>query len=372
VRYFFSTGEPSGELVAVALAREIRAFDPDATFEGIGAERMRAAGFSIYRDNHGWASIGPIAALPRIPKLLRAMWRTAEHLAKTEPDLVVLIDFGAFNVRLAAELRKRHRYERPIVDCFPPSAWLDNERSARAIASLAVPLTAFRRQYEFYKRLGLPVAYFGHPLASSYALRAAQPAPPPDGGRIALLPGSRKGEIARHLPRLLAAYALLRARRPDLHASVGAADDATERQIRAALRRAGASEIAVARGVVETTKDADAAWIASGTAVLEAALSGVPTVALYAISPVLVPYAKHLKRTRWITLPNLILDEEVVPELLQDDATPERLADAMDAVLRDPGVQYASFERLRRELDSDDAMVGWAKFAVSLATAGRP
>jgi len=371
VRYFFSTGEPSGELVAVALAREIRAFDPDASFEGIGSARMRAAGFTLWRDNEGWASIGPIAAVPRIPKLLHAMHRTAAHVAKTAPDLVVLIDFGAFNLRLAKTLRGRYSYEGPILDALPPSAWTDSEKAARAVAALAVPLTAFRRQYEFYKRLGLPVAYFGHPLAPGYAPRARRSAPPLDGGTVALLPGSRKGEITRLLPRLLDAYRLLRATRPQLRAVVAAADDASERTIRAVLRRAGLSELPIARGLQAATADADAAWIASGTAVLEAVLSGVPAIALYALAPVLLPLATRLMRSPWITLPNLVLDDAVIPELLQDAATPEMLAYTMDATLRDPSYQYDAFERLRAELGPDDALISWAKFAVSLALVGK-
>jgi len=371
VRYFFSTGEPSGELVAVALAREIRALDPEATFEGIGSARMREAGFAIWRDNQGWASIGPIAAIPRIPKLAHAMFRTAAHVAKTAPDLVVLIDFGAFNLRLAKALRGRHRYEGPILDCLPPSAWTDREKAARTVASLAVPLTAFRRQYEFYERLGLPVAYFGHPLAPGYVPRARRPAPPLDGGTIALLPGSRRGEITRLLPRLLDAYRLLRETRPRLRAVVAAADDASERTIRAVARRAGSADLPVVRGLQAATADADAAWIASGTAVLEAVLSGVPAIALYALAPALLPLAKRLMRSPWITLPNLVLDDAVIPELLQDAATPEMLAYTMDATLRDPSYQYDAFERLRKALGPDDALVSWAKFAVSLAVAGK-
>jgi lipid-A-disaccharide synthase len=370
VRYFFSTGEPSGELLAVALAGEIRALDPEATFEGIGSTRMREAGFALWRDNQGWASIGPIAAIPRIPKLLHAMYRTAAQLAKRPPDLVVLVDFGAFNLRLAKTLRAR-RYAGPILDALPPSAWTDNEKAARAVAAVAVPLTAFRRQQAFYRRLGLPVAYFGHPLAPGYAARARRPAPPPDGGTVALLPGSRTGEITRLLPRLLEAYRLLRATRPALRAVVAAADDASERTIRALARRAGMRELPVVRGSAAATADADAAWIASGTAVLEAVLSGVPTIALYALAPVLLPLAKRLMRSPWITLPNLVLDDAVIPELLQDAATPAMLAYVMDQTLRDPSYQYDAFERLRAELGPDDALRSWAAFAVSLALAGK-
>src|SRR5580700_6852171 len=128
MRYFFSTGEASGEASALLLARAIRAVDSEAQFAGIGAERMREAGFTIWRDHTGWASMGPIAAIPRIPKLLATMWRTALHVVQSKPDLVVLVDFGAFNLRLASTLRRRLNYGAPILDVFPPGTWLDSEK----------------------------------------------------------------------------------------------------------------------------------------------------------------------------------------------------------------------------------------------------
>jgi lipid-A-disaccharide synthase len=146
------------------LAQAIAAIDPNAEFEGIGAERMRAAGFRIWRDHTGWASMGPLAALPRIPKLLATMWRTAFHLTKTKPDLVVLVDFGVFNLRLAMTLRRLH-YSGPVLDVFPPGTWLDNAKKAREVSAVAVPMTAFAHQERFYQSLGCPVVYFGHPLA---------------------------------------------------------------------------------------------------------------------------------------------------------------------------------------------------------------
>lgn len=370
MRYFFSTGEPSGELVAVAMAREIQAIDPEATFEGVGSQRMRDAGFAIRCENAGWAAIGPVAAIPLIPKLLLALGRVAGYVARTAPDLVVLVDFGAFNIRLAKRLRGRFGYRGPILDCLPPSAWTDSEKAARAVAAATVPLTAFRQQYEFYKSKGLPIEYFGHPLAPGYAMRPPRQAPPPDGGTVALVPGSRKGEIVRHLPRLLAAVRALRATRPQLRACVAAADDASERTIRELLGRADLGDVPVMRGTAAATAGADAAWIASGTAVLEAALGGVPVVALYVVSPALLPLIRRLMRKPWITLPNLVLDDMVIPELLQDAATPELLAYAMDATLRDPSYQYAIFERLHRELGPEDALRRWAALAVALARAG--
>lgn len=332
MRYFFSTGEPSGEHSALLLAAAIEKIDPEASFEGIGGERMRDAGFTIWRDHKGWASMGPIAALPRIPKLLAIMWRTAFHIAASKPDLVVLVDYGVFNLRLAQTLRRLH-YAGPILDVFPPGTWLDSAEKARTVAWVATPMTAFRHQYEFYRGLGLPVVYFGHPLAGEYRMRASRPAPPRDGGTIAVLPGSRSGEIRHHLPALAHAYRLLRERRPQVRAVFGASDDRAAATIARATKRYGLESTTIVAGVGEALRDADAAWVASGTAVLECALSGVPAVALYIITPILVKHGRTMIRHKYITLPNLVLKREIVPELLQEAATPQRLAVEMERLL---------------------------------------
>ncbi len=327
---------------------------------------MREAGFTLWRDHTGWASMGPLAAIPRIPKLLLTMFVTAGHIVRTKPDLVVLVDFGAFNLRLAKRLRAIG-YKGAILDVFPPATWLDREKTARDVAAVAMPLTAFEHQRDFYRQHGLPIAYFGHPLASQYTMRSPRPAPPPDSGVIAILPGSRGTELRRHAPALFAAYKELRKRRPQLRAVVGAADARAERTLREAARREGVNDLQYVRGTHDAIAQADAAWVASGTAVLECALSGVPAVALYIISPALVKHARRVYSGRFITIPNLVLEREIIPELLQDDATPAALALAMDAVLRDPAVQYEQFKQLREALGPRDALEKCAGFAVSLA-----
>jgi lipid-A-disaccharide synthase len=371
VQYFFSTGEASGELNAVLLARSIRAFDGHAKFEGIGAERMRCDGFSLWRDHIGWASMGPLAAIPRIPKLLATMWRTALHIARTKPDLVVLVDFGAFNMRLAKALRFRLGYQGPIMYLYPPATWLDKENVALAVSTMTVPVTAFAHQYAFYKSQRLPIMFFGHPLTGQYEQREARPAPPPDGGTIAFLPGSRAGELRYHVPALLGALRILRVARPGLRAVVGAAGAQSEGMLQRAIERAGLDGVSVVRGVAPALEGADAAFVASGTAVLESVLIGVPSIALYIITPVLVKHARRVYSGRFITLPNLVLERELVPEFLQERATPERLAAAMELVLRDPAQQYAQFEEVRRRLGPPSALQDCAKFAVALAKAGQ-
>ncbi len=370
MRYFFSSGEASGELSAVLLARGIRRYDAEATFEGIGSLRMAAEGFTLLHDHKGWASMGPLAALPRIPKLLRIMWQTASHIKKVRPDLVVLIDFGAFNLRLAKELRLKQQYEGPVLDVFPPATWLDDESRAREVSAYAVPLPAFAHQYQFYKSLDLPAVYFGHPLVGQYTERPGRAAPSADGGTVAMLPGSRGGELKYHVPILARAYRLLKERRPNLHGIFGAATDRAEAMIRGAIKREKLAGVTIARGVPDAIAHADAAWVASGTAVLETTLLGVPAVALYVIAPVLVRHARRVYSGKYITLPNLVLNRELVPEFLQDAATPQNLAAAMDAVLTDPSRQYQAFAEMRRNLGPPDALDRCAKFCVALATVG--
>ena len=370
MRYFFSSGEASGELAATVLADAIRRVDGQAQFEGIGAERMRASGFTMWRDHTGWASMGPLAAVPRIPKLLLTMFVTAGHIVRTKPDLVILVDFGAFNVRLARRLCAIG-YKGPVLYFFPPATWLDRESVARAVAGAAMPLTAFAHQRDFYRSLALPIAYFGHPLTSLYALRDPRPAPPEDGGVVALLPGSRGTELRYHVPALISALQRLKAQRPKLRAIAGAADERGERTVREAAERANVADIEIVRGTRAALSDADAAWVASGTAVLECALSGVPAVAFYVISPSLVKHARRVYSGRFITIPNLVLQREVVPEFLQDAATPRALATAMEDVLRDPQRQSSEFEALREALGPADALERCGAYAVQLAKGGR-
>lgn len=371
MRYFFSTGEASGEFSAVLLARALRARDPEAQFEGIGASRMREEGVRLWRDHTGWASMGVVAAIPRIPRLLVQMWLTALHIARVRPDLVVLVDFGAFNVRLAETLREHLHYEGPILYLYPPSAWLDSVRTARAVSRWTTPVTAFAHQEGFYRSLGLPIAYFGHPLLGEYRERAARPAPPRDAGCVALLPGSRGGELSRHLPVLLQALATLRERRPRVRATMAVADRRLDRAVVTAIRTARVPELRVEHGVRDALTDADAAWVASGTAVLETLLLGVPAIALYVVSPFVVWYGRRMQRRiyggRFITLPNLVVQEEIVEEYLQEKATPERLAAAMDRLLEDPQRMREKLARLRVALGSEEALERCADFAFGLA-----
>jgi lipid-A-disaccharide synthase len=329
---------------------------------------MEAAGFRLWRNHAGWASMGPLAAIPRIPKLLATMLRTASHIAAAKPDLVVLVDFGVFNLRLARQLR-RIGYAGPILDLFPPGTWLDNEEKARLVSAATMPMTAFAHQYEFYRSIGCRIVYFGHPFVGRYPVRAPREPPARDSGVVAMLPGSRGGELRRHVPLLLAAYRALARSRPRIRGVFGASDAWAARRIARALEVEKPVGVEIAPGAAAALQGADGAWVASGTAVLETALCDVPAVALYVIPPILKRYGRRMVKHRFITLPNLVLGREVVPELLQEAATPERLAETLDALMTDPAAQHAAFAELRRALGPADALERCARYAVELARA---
>jgi lipid-A-disaccharide synthase len=366
MRIFLSTGEASGELLAADLLGAMRARGAVLDAEGIGDVRLERAGVRLWHRTRGWASLGPLDAVRKIPRLLAIMWATAVRLARRPPDLVVLVDFGAFNVRLAKSLR--HFGSRvPILYYFPPAAWLDNAARARDVAAAADALTAFTHQRDFYRSLGLPIGYVGHPLVSTIVARPPHPPAPVDGGTVALLPGSRRGEIDRHTPRLLDALAVLRLARPNIRATLVAVDDDAQRAFEHLLALRSPQPVTIVRDARAALAAADVAAIASGTAVLEAALVGTPTVVLYVLSDAQAKIARRVYTGTYIALPNLVTGEPVVPELLQENATPDALAAALLTLLADARTQLDAYVRVRAALGAPDALDRCAAFALDVA-----
>lgn len=354
MRVFFSTGEASGELLAADLLGAMRARTTiDAL--GIGDTRLEHAGVDIVQRTRGWASVGPIDALRKIPGMIVTLFRMVARIHREAPDGVVLVDFGAFNLRLAGALR-RTGFRKPIVYYAPPAAWLDSEKRARLVARRTAALTLFRHQAEFYRSLQLAIGYVGHPLVSTIPARPARPAPPPDGGMIALLPGSRAGEIARHTPPLLDAFARVREKRPALGGVLVAADDDAQRTLERLLAFRSPLGISIVRDARAALVNCDAAAVASGTAVLEAALVQTPALALYVLSDAQAKIFRRIYRGKYITLPNLVLDEPLVPEILQESVTPTTLAATLLALLDNPRRQLDGYARLRTALGPPDAL----------------
>jgi lipid-A-disaccharide synthase len=374
---FLVAGEASGDLQASLLSRAMRAIKPALTIAGVGGERMRAAGVDVELDSVGaeWASLGPISAFFKIPWLLTVMLGLAERIRARRPRLLVCVDFGAFNLRMLEWLRFTG-YRGAALYYFPPGAWLDNAEQARKVARVATVLTPFAHQRDFYRSLGLAADFVGHPLVEAIARRDERPrrARP----RIAVLPGSRRDEVAMMLP-VLAQAASRASVLWGAHFAVVAASEARAAQITSLWAAAGGpAGIDVVRSdAADAVLDADLAWTASGTAVLESALRGVPQVAFYRLTDALYRIAQrrvpHIVRGP-ITLPNLIAGRAVVPELLQYDFTPERLLEESRALLDDAGAAAAQangYEEVRALLGPPDSLQRIAAHAAGLLDVAR-
>lgn len=365
---FFVAGEASGDLQASLVARAAQKLRPGISIAACGGTRLRAVGARIVVDSPELASIGPLSVIPRIPLLYGILRWLDVSMRRRPPGLYVAVDAGAFNLRLIRRLRQAG-YRPPIVYYFPPGAWLDDATQARTVAETTRGLTPFAHQRDFYRGLGLPIEHFGHPLVSVIAPRTqpairAQPV-------IAVLPGSRAEEAMRHT-------AILARTASDLARTVTArfvAVAATERraaQIRALWERAGGPPgLAISHeDATSVLADVDLAWVASGTAVLEAALVGVPQVVFYVVSPFQFRLAK-----RWlppsllssIALPNLVMRRRIVPELLQDDFTPPRLREETLALLEQDDARErmrVGYEELRVALGPPDSLERNAAYIV--------
>ena len=327
-----SAGEASGDLHAARLLAAMRRARPDLEAFGMGGARLEAAGLDRVVSSEELSVVGVSEVFAKLPPLRRALARLAAEARRRRPDAAVLVDFPDFHGLLARRLR---RAGTPLVYYIPPQVWAWRRGRARRIARRARRIvTLFPFEAELFRRFGGDAVCAGHPIVDDVreGLAAPSPLPPKPRRRLALLPGSRDAEVARHWPAMAEAAARLAARHgldaiaaraPHLRESLFAG--AAERGIRV-----------VSGGVPHLLASADLAFVASGTATLEAALCGAPTVVVYRTSGLTWAIARALVRLRWISLVNIVAGEEVVPELLQARASARELEREGDAILSSP------------------------------------
>ncbi|GAB3386313.1 lipid-A-disaccharide synthase [Lysobacter fragariae] len=361
VRIALVAGEASGDLLGAGLVRELRARHPDAQFAGIGGDAMRAAGLDAWFDANELAVMGFAEVLRHLPRLLRLRGALRRRLLAWQPDVFIGIDAPDFNLGMEKWLKQRGIR---TVHYVSPSVWAWREKRAEKIGRSADRvLCLFPMEPAIYARHGVDARFVGHPLADEMPLepdRAAARAQlglDADRPALALLPGSRVGEIERLAADFLAAAARVLQQIPELQVVVPMANahaDAAFRRVLAAHADAEALRPAlrVLNGHARTLMAAsDAILLASGTAALEGMLAKRPMVVGYKVAPLtyyLVKGLGMLKVDRY-SLPNILAGEDVVPELMQHECTPENLAAATLAMLRDPHVA-ARIEPRFREL----------------------
>jgi len=350
-----SAGEPSGEMYAAELARELTARTGAHVF-GLGGRRMREAGVELVADCSEVAVVGISEVVRRLPAVWRIYQRLAGESARRRPRLAILVDFPDFNLRLA---RRLHAQGVRIVYFISPQVWAWRPNRVHLIKRLVERvLCIFPFEEKFYRDAGVPVTFVGHPLVDSVRPRrtreefARRHEIDPAAMIVAILPGSRRSEVAHNLPRIFEACHQLSAQSEPAYV-LAAAPEITEGFL-ADYARADLPVHLAVDSAYDALAAADAAIVSSGTATVEAALLETPMVVVYRVSATTAFIARRLVRTPHFAMVNLIAGRRVVPELIQDDFTPQALARETRKLLDSPDARG----RMKRDLADVHAKLG--------------
>ncbi len=355
-----SCGEASGDLYAGALVRELTALRPGVQAFGFGGPRLAAAGADLLGDYRGFTVTGLVEALSVLPQSWRMLRELREAARERRPDVFVAIDFPDFNFRLLPALRDRGVR---IVYYVSPQLWAWRPGRLRTIRRYVDRmLVIFPFEAEMYEQAGVPVEFVGHPLVELTQAGRARDAflasVDLDPGRpiLALLPGSRPSELRHILPTLAAAAPRIAARRPGVQfllARAPSLDDDLFAPLDA-VRAAGLPLAVVEHATDDVLAASDAVVTASGTATIQTALHGRPMVIVYRLSPMTYGLGRRVVRVSTYGMVNLVAGRAVVPELIQDAFTPERVADEAVSLLTDE----ARASTMRRDLAEVRARLG--------------
>lgn len=356
-----SAGEASGDMYAARLATALKQ-RLDVDIFGMGGPQMRAAGVEIVTDYSEVSVVGITEVFKRLPSLIRAMRHLVDEATRRRPPLAILTDFPGFHLRLARKLRPKGirnvYYICPQFWAWRP--WRVNLVRRRFAEALCI----FHFEEKFYADAGVPVKFIGHPLVGNvqttltrelfckkYGLEDGKPV-------LAVLPGSRRGEIAHHLPVLVEALGEIRHRvtgPPQIVVAVAPGLGG------APLEKNFPSDWQV-RLISDDTYNAlgaaDLAIVSSGTATVETALLGTPMIVVYRLSPLTARLAKPLVKTKFFSMVNLIAGRAVVPELIQDDFTPERLAAEAESLLSGSPTDNPRVSEMKRGLQEVQKLLG--------------
>ena len=341
-------GEASADLHGSNLVKAMRRMDPGIVFWGIGGEKMGQAGVKILFSSSEMAVVGLTEVLCRLHIIVRASAKLKSILKKRRPDLLILIDYPDFNIHIASTAK---RFQVPVLYYISPQVWAWRRgrvrKIARRIDRMAVILSF---EEAFYRQNGVKVDYVGHPLLDAFEARTRDPQCEIEGFGsstsdshypvVGLLPGSRKEEVRNLLPVMVEAAEILGRRYPDIRCLLPLASTIEPEFIQPFIGKSSLNIRVIRESIHEVLSICDIALVASGTVTLETAIMGVPMIIVYKVSPVTYWFGRMVVKVPYIGLVNLVAGEEVAPELIQDEVTPDRLAREalnilMDADIRD-------------------------------------
>jgi lipid-A-disaccharide synthase len=373
MRLLLSCGEPSGDLYAGELVRELRLRQPDLEVFGLGGDRMASQGAELLAHVRDLAVVGLLEVVAHLRSLRRVFDRVLSEVELRRPEVAVLVDYPDFNLRLARQLRQRGV---PVVYYVSPQVWAWRRGRLDSIRkTVDHMLVIFPFEEALYREADVPVTFVGHPLVDLVRAPANTAAfleslgLDPKRPVVALLPGSRPKEIGHNLPPVLGAVERLAAQRPDLQFPLALAPALDPVAVANAVGSLPVRVVAnQTQGVLASCT---VAVVASGTATVEAALLGAPMVVVYRLAPLTYLLGRKLVKVPHFAMANLIAGERVVPEVIQRELTPERVAAEVGALLDDPGRRQRMREGLadvRRRLGKPGASARAAEAVLEVAT----
>ena len=356
LRIALVAGEASGDILGAGLMRALKAQHPAVEFIGVGGPLMQAEGLSSYFPMERLSVMGLVEVLGRLRELLARRKLLIKTLIEEKPDVFIGIDAPDFTLNIELKLRQAGI---KTVHYVSPSVWAWRQKRVLKIREgCDLMLTLLPFEARFYEEKGVPVRFVGHTLADAIPLQADRAAARaelglPDGPLVALMPGSRGGEVGRLGALFFDAAERLQAQKPGIRFVLPCASPQRRAQIETLLEGRnlpltlldGQSHLALAA--------CDAVLIASGTATLEALLYKRPMVVAYRLAPLTFWILKRMVKSPYISLPNLLAQRLLVPELLQDDATPDALAQTLLPLIDGGEEQTRGFDDIHRTLRRD-------------------
>ncbi|MCK5295730.1 MAG: lipid-A-disaccharide synthase [Alphaproteobacteria bacterium] len=358
ITIFIVAGEPSGDLLASRLMAALeRATDKKICFVGVGGETMKKCGFDSLFDISDLAIMGLAEVIPRIPLVLKRVKQTVDEIIKLEPDVVITVDSWGFTGRVNKSLQKKGS-KIPRIHYVAPQVWAWRANRATKMAGVVNHLLALLpNEPEYFEPHGLPTTHVGHPIVECRAafgngeeLRKRCDISK-NATVLCVLPGSRHNETKRLLPVFQKPVDILSKRFKNLHVIIPTVPTVAGEVIRKT------AEWSVPITVVSGEKDrydafaaSDAAMAASGTVALELAIAKVPHVIAYKLSFITAFLAKKLVKIRFAKLLNLFTDKEIIPELLLDNCTPEKLANEVENLLKDKKIREEQIQEATKAL----------------------
>ncbi len=366
-------GEASGEMYGAQIAAAIRTLSPDTRFFGMGGNCMREAGVETLVDANVMAVMGLVEVVAHLPTIVNGFNTLKNKLHTDPPDLLILIDYPDFNLRLAKVAKKAGI---KVLYFISPQVWAWRSHRVHGIGRVVDMMAVlFPFEVPFYQKAGVPVTFVGHPLLDLVkpTMRRdealASLGLDPQRRCVGLFPGSRLAEVKKLFPVILDAARILKERMPDLQFVLPRASSLKDEDLAHYLSGAGLEVAVIAGRNHDVMTACDAVIAASGTVVMELALVGVPHVIIYKMSKFTYEVGKRVINVPHIGISNIVAEKRMVKELLQDEAEPLPIANEIDALLNNPGYAAAmreDFAAMRVKLGSGGALGRVARLAMEM------